>query len=196
MALDSEKAGILDRLSPDGQKALLGQEILRLGREQESLKGALVELGAAVEGLRAAVDSLEADAARGQRFFARTATLKAAEAGTRVALLPEAELAAGERAYPVGFFMVLAGEEAWSGGTGTRIFLADSGTDLIYRFASIAASALVPGNFITPSAEGVTLEAEFGLALGGRLGKGIDILADGNFEAGSDLSVTVYGYIA
>jgi len=195
MAFDATRAGILDRLSPDGQKASRGKEILQRSEQQPALQGAREALGAAVEGRRAAVDSLEADAARGQRFFARTATLKAAEAGTRVALLPEAELAAGERAYPVGFFMVLAGEEAWSGGTGTRIFLADSGTDLIYRFASIAASALVPGNFITPSAEGVTLEAEFGLALGGRVGKGIDVLADGDFETGSELSVTVYGYI-
>jgi hypothetical protein len=195
MAFDATRAGILDRLSPDGQKASLGKEILQLSEQQQTLQGALEALGAAVEGLEAAVGSLEEAMARGQRFFARTATLRAGEAGTRVRILPESELSAGERAYPVGFFMVLAGEEAWSGGTGTRIFLADSGTDLIYRFASIAASALVPGNFITPSAEGVTLEAEFGLALGGRLGKGIDILADGNLEAGSELSVTVYGYI-
>jgi len=195
VALDSEKAGILDRLSPDGQKALLGQEILRLGREQENLQQALTELGAAVGGLTAAMGSLQEAVARGQRFFARTATLRSAEAGARVAVLPEDELSTDQRAYPLGFFMVLAGEVAWTGGTGSRVFLADSGEDLVYRFASIAASALVPGNFITPSAEGVTLEAEFGLALGGRLGKGIDILADGNFEVGSDLSVTIYGYI-
>jgi hypothetical protein len=197
VAIDTEKAGILDRLSPDGQKALLGQEILRLGLEQESLQGALVELGAAVGGLTAAVGNLEAAAmARGQRFFARTATLKAAEAGTRVHLLPASELGEDQKAYPLGFFLVLAGEEPWSGGTGSRVFLADSGVDLVYRFASIATSALMPGSFISPSAGGVTLDAEFGLAVGGRPGKGIDIVADGNFEAGSDLAVTVYGYIA
>ncbi|MGB9686967.1 MAG: hypothetical protein ACPLYX_10780 [Rectinema subterraneum] len=196
MALDSEKAGILDRLSPDGQKALLGQEILRLGREQESLNGALVALGAAVEGLQAAVGSLEEALARGQRFFARTGIVRAAEAGSRVAILPEGELGAGQKAYPVGFFLVLAGEVAWTGGVGSRIFLADSGIDLIYRFASIEARVIAPGTFITPSSEGVTLEAEFGLAVGGRVGNGIDIVADGSFASGSDLSVTVYGYIA
>ena len=196
MALDSEKAGILDRLSPDGQKALLGQEILRLGREQENLHGALMELGAAVGGLTASVGSLEEAMARGQRFFARTAVVRAAEAGARVPLLPESELGEGQKAYPLGFFLVLAGEVAWSGGTASRLYLADSGVDLVYRFASIEARVLAPGNFIGPSAEGVTLEAEFGLGVGGRPGKGIDILADGNFAEGSNLAVTVYGYIA
>jgi len=195
VAFDSEKAGILDRLSPDGQKALLGQELLRLGQEQASLQGALVALGAAVAGLEAAVGSLEAALARRQRFFARTGVLRAALAGTRVAILSESELGAGEKAYPLGFFLALAGEVAWSGGTGSRLYLADSGTDLVYRFASVEARVLAPGNFIGVGAEGVALEAEFGLGLGGRAGKGIDIVADGNFAEGSDLAVTVYGYI-
>lgn len=181
MSFDATRAGILDRLSPDGQKASLGKEILQLSEAQQTMQDALEELS----------ESL----AKRQRFFARTATLRSAEAGARVAVLPEDELSTDQRAYPLGFFMVLAGEVAWIGGTGSRIFLADSGEDLVYRFASIAASALVPGSFISPSSEGVTLEAEFGLAVGGRLGKGIDILADGNFSSGSDLSVTIYGYI-
>jgi len=42
----------------------------------------------------------------------------------------------------------------------------------------------------------VILEAEFGMSSGGRLEKGIDILADGNFEVESDLYITVYGFIA
>ncbi|HQB08067.1 MAG TPA: hypothetical protein PK712_09415, partial [Rectinema sp.] len=80
-------------------------------------------------------------------------------------------------------------------GNGRNVYIADSGTDLIYRFATINAEQLIPGNYISPNSDGVILEAEFGMSLGGRLEKGIDILADGNFEVGSDLFITVYGFI-
>lgn len=82
-----------------------------------------------------------------------------------------------------------------AGGSGTAVYLADSGTDLIYRFAAIGVAQLVAGNYLCPDSEGVTLEAEFGMNLGCRAGKGIDVLADANFGSGSDLVVTVYGYM-
>ncbi len=180
MALDRDKVGILDRLNPDGQKALLGQEILRLGEEEERLLRRIDELEIVISE---------------QKFFAKTGSIKASEAGTRVHILAESQVAQGKKAYPIGFYLILKGEEPWTGGEGTKLFIADSGTELIYRFATIDKGALAPGNYLTPSSEEVVLEAEFGMTLGGREGKGIDILADKDFETGSELCVTVYGYI-
>jgi hypothetical protein len=182
MSFDATRAGILDRLSPDGQKASLGKEILQLSEQQQALQAAL--------------EALSESLAKRQRFFARTAIVRPANAATRVHVLAQDELAETQTAYPLHFFMVLSGETLWSGGTGTRIFLVDSGTDLVYRFAETDPRTIAPGAYITPESDGVTLEAEFTRSLGGRAGKGIDIVADGNFEAGSELSVTVYGYIA
>lgn len=188
MALDADKAGVLDRLSPDGQRALLGQEIMRLGQVQDSLSSAVATLESALAIVQQALPG-------GQKFFSRTASLQAVNAGTRVPLLAEADLPEGKKVYPLGFFMILNGEVCWEGGTGTTVYIADSGTDLIYRFAAIEAAHLMPGEYLCPNSDGVTLEAEFGMNLGCRTGKGIDVFADGNFGSGSDLVVTVYGYM-
>lgn len=181
MALDSRKAGLLDRMSPDSQSTLLGQELLRLW---ESL-----------ENIEASVNILKSAEAGGQEFFSKTARLSALVASTRVHVLAEADIPDGKTIHPLGFFILLDGEVAWTGGSGTTVYIADSGVDLIYRFAAIQATQLVAGNYISPTAEGVTLEAEFGMSLGCRAGKGIDVLADDNFASGSDLVVTVYGYM-
>ncbi len=188
MAFSIDKAAILDRMSPDGQKAALGEEILRLGREQTGILATLGEMISNLEGLVARV-------AGEQKYFARTATLEATGAGTRVRLLASEEIPAGKRAHPLGFQLLLSGETAWGGGTGASVMLVDTGTDEIYRFASIAASRLQPGAFLGPGSEGVTLDAEFGMNLGARAGKGIDVMADGDFAEGSDLCVTVFGYL-
>jgi len=188
VAFTDDRAEILDRMTPDGQRAALGQEILRLGREQT---GILATLGELLGNLEALSDRVAGE----QSYFARTATLTASTAGTRVPLLLPTEIPSGKRAHPLGFHLLTSGETAWAGGAGSTILLVDSGTDEIYRFASIAASQLLPGAFLGPGSEGVTLEAEFGMNLGAREGNGIDIVADGDFAEGSDLSVTVFGYL-
>ena len=181
MAIDYIKAEILNRINPDGQKTLLGQELLKLSEEQKRILKKIdnIEPGQSI-----------------QKFFTRTAKLKATEAATRVSLLDENDLASEQKAYPIGFYLILNGENAWDGGNGRNVYITDSGTDLIYRFATINAEQLTPRNYILPNSDGVILEAEFGMSLGGRLEKGIDNLADGNFEVGSDLYITVYGLIA
>jgi hypothetical protein len=189
MPFDQTRAGILDRLSPDGQKASLGREILALNLQQQ-------ELLARIETLEAALATHVNAASAEPRFFARTAAINPQNAATRTALLTEDELAAGQKAYPMGFFLALAGETPWSGGTGRRLYLADSGTDLIYRFAEIDPCVVLAGSYLGPDSDGVTLTAEYTRGLGGRAGKGIDILADGPFAEGSDITVTVYGYLA
>lgn len=188
MAFTSDTAVILDRMTPDGQKAALGDEILRLGREQTGILATLGELISNLEELGARV-------AGEQKYFARTATLISTIAGTRVPLLAPEAIPAGKRAHPLGFHILLSGEAAWTGGTGTAVMLVDSGRDEIYRFASIAAPQLQPGAFLDPGSEGVTLDAEFGMNLGARAGNGIDVMADGDFAEGSNLSVTVFGYL-
>lgn len=171
MALSIATAEILNGINPDGQKALLGEELLRLGLVQERLL-------------------------QRPTFFGRVAVLKAADAATRISVLLESELAADRKAYLVGFHAMLGGEIAWSGGSGSKIVIADSGTDLLYQFATIDTESLLPGNLITPTTDGVRMDAEFGRNSGTRLGKGIDIFADGNFDEGSELWITLYGYIA
>ena len=170
MALDSRKAGLLDRMSPDSQSTLLGQEIMRLWGSLESLE--------------VSVNLLKSAEASGQKFFSKTARLSALAASTRIHILAEAEIPDGKVIHPLGFFILLDGEVAWEGGTGTTIYIADSGTDLIYRFAGIQSAQLVAGNYISPTTDGVTLEAEFGMSLGCRAGKGIDMLADGKLCLG------------
>ena len=188
MLFDSDKAGILDRLSPDGQKAALGQEILRLGREQT---GILATLGEILTNLEVLVTRFDAE----QHYFARSVILSAATASNRMVLLQPEDIPTGKKAYPMGFKLLLGGETAWTGGTGTYVMLADSGIDAIYRFAAVAASVLLPGNYLFPGSEGVTLDAEFGMNLGARAGNGIDVMADGDFTQGSDLTVTIWGYL-
>jgi len=181
MALDSRKAGLLDRMSPDSQNALLGQELMRLWE--------------GLENIEASVAMIKSTETSGQEFFSKTARIGALSAATRIQVMPEIEIPSGKTLYPLGFCLLLDGETAWAGGTGTVLYIADSGTDLIYRFATIEAALLLPGNYISPTLEGVTLEAEFGMSLGCRAGKGIDVFGDGNFESGDDLVVTVYGYM-
>lgn len=189
MGFDETKAGILDRLSPDGQKASLGREILALYQQQQ-------EIMRSVAILQAALGDFFGSSGGSQIFFARTATINPQNATTRVHLLVEEDIETQQKAYPMGFFLALAGEEAWNGGMGTRLYLADSGSDLIYRFAEIDPRVILPGSYLGPDSDGVTLTAEYTRGLGGRAGKGIDILADGPFAEGSDLSVTVYGYLS
>lgn len=181
MPIDQRRAGLLDRMSPDSQSSLLGQELIKLWTEVDTLKANLA--------------SLAGEEAGGKEFFSATARLTAAAAGSRVHLLGEDKIPLGKTVHPLGFMMVLDGETAWSGEPGTTVYLADSGTDSIYRFAGIPAQLLTSGVFVSPTLEGVILEAEFGMALGCREGKGIDLVADGDFTAGSDLVATVFGYL-
>jgi len=182
MSLDEDRAGILDRLSPESQRALLGQELRRLGTELERIASSLLEL--------------QQELSSGQEFFCRTMTLDPATAGTRVHLLSESDVRLGRKAYPIGMLIALEGATAPSGGTATELSIVDSGTDLVYRFCTIEATALVVGNLVTELSDGVSLDDEFALFLGSRVGKGIDIFADGNFASGSPIRVTLYGYIA
>lgn len=181
MAFDQRKAGLLDRMNPDSQSSLLGQEFIRLWN--------------ALEILEAKVAAIQLEESGGKEFFSGTARISAITANTRVHVIPEIEIPQGKNLRPLGFIMLLDGETAWSGETGTALYIADSGIDSIYRFASIPANLMSAGNFITAHMEGVTLEAEFGMVIGCREGKGIDVLADGNFASGSDCVVTVYGYM-
>jgi hypothetical protein len=181
MPFDQRKAGLLDRMSPDSQSSLLGQELIRLW--------------SAVDTLQASLASLNQEEAGGKEFFSATGRITAAAAGSHAHLLGEEKIPLGKTAHPLGFMMVLDGETAWSGEPGTTLYLADSGIDSIYRFASVPAQLITAGSYISPTLDGVTLEAEFGMALGCREGKGIDLVADGNFTAGSDLVATVFGYL-
>lgn len=153
----------------------------------------VADLAAALDTAEGAIDALEAvNALAGGTPFIRTATLTALAAGTAVHALAAADVGAGFKAFITGFKAVVSGGTAWSGGTGTKVAIQDTnGTPVVG--AEIAVAGLTGASVIAEGHANVTLKAA--LASGFTAAKGIDIKADNNFGAGSDLVVTITGFI-
>lgn len=138
-----------------------------------------------------------ADAAQltdsGRPFF-KTATLTSAAAGTAVAVLDDTSVEATEKAYVAGVIIKVNGATAWSDSTATVVYLQDSSgtiTGLTIAKAGLTANALISA---LPDTN-VTVGDAIAIGSGFTADEGLQIVGDGDFAAGSDLVVTVYGYI-
>ncbi len=126
--------------------------------------------------------------------FEVTATLTAAAAGTAVHVLAEASVPAGKKAYVTGMLLNVNGATAWTDLTATGLTIQDTnGTPAV---GITIPKALLLGNALlslfTPT---MTLANLILRGTGFTTAKGIDIVADANFAAGSDIYVTLTGVI-
>jgi len=127
--------------------------------------------------------------------FMYTAKLTAIAAGTAVPLVPEAIVPTLEKIYLAGFRANVSGATAWSDITATQVVVADTAT-LPVSGLTIAKAGLTGNAVIDSYANANTVVGNaILLNTGFTAGKGLSVKADANFGAGSDLYVTVWGYI-
>jgi|GEM_PF-2287542 len=151
-------------------------------------------LAAAVE---AAEDDISALKSSGIPFR-KTVSLVSAAAATPVHIVTAAEVAAVDAAAKVfisGFFLKVDGATAWTDTTGTKVSLQDT-ADTPVEAVAFAKAQLTDSAALAPGSTGVSLKDPVSEGSGLTAGKGLDIVADSNFDAGDTIKVTVFGYIA
>ena len=124
--------------------------------------------------------------------FEVTGTLLIASAATPVILLADSLVPAGKAVYINWWFVSVGGGTAWTDTTGTIVTIQDTAAVAALTFAKAGLTAnalLVPGSANTTLAALIT--AQSGLTAG----KGLQVVADHTFAAGSPLMVSVGGYI-
>lgn len=145
--------------------------------------------------LQANIDALSASALNAGIPFRVTNKITAVAAKTAVHLLPDPAVPAGKAVHISHILVNVSGSTAWSGGSGTELYIKDTATSA-KTGVTIAATALT-GNAVIDSfaADDVVATTFILLNTGFTAAKGIDIKADENFGAGSDIYVTIEGYI-
>jgi hypothetical protein len=126
--------------------------------------------------------------------FRKTVTLTAAAAATSVSILTEAEVNGGT-VYIDDAILAVTGATAWTDSSGTVVRLKDTTTspNVVISYAK----AQVTGNAtLWPFTTGATAGAQIKQGAGVAIGKGLVIDADSNFDAGSDIKMTVTGFIS
>ena len=125
--------------------------------------------------------------------FRKTVTLKAADATTAVSIIADAAVGTGKCVYITGFYANVNGNDAWAG-TGDNVIVRD-------RAGTPVAGITLPDSILTDSAQlmfgsaGVVLGDCIKDGTGMTATKGIEIVGDGAFTGGSDLIVTITGFI-
>lgn len=127
-------------------------------------------------------------------WFKRTATLTSAAAGTAVPVLTDADVGS-KTAYIMGAFLKVDGATAWTDADGTVVTVQDTAdipvVGLTYAKANLTGNAV-----LAPGMTGVTIGDPIAEGAGFTATKGISVVADSNFDAGSDIKVTIFGYLA
>lgn len=126
--------------------------------------------------------------------FRKTVVLTSAAAGTPVHVLAAASVGTGKTAYISHFILNVDGATAWTDDTALVVNLQDT-ADVPVVGAVIDKSVLLGNVTLGMFSDGVTLDVPISQGAGFTATKGIDIVADGNFAAGSDIIITVFGYI-
>jgi hypothetical protein len=124
--------------------------------------------------------------------FEVSGTLVAASAATPVILIADSLIPAGKAVYINWWMVSVSGATAWTDVTATLVKIQDTAAVAAITFgkAGLTAKAiLVPGSANTTYAD--LIPAQSGLTAS----KGISVIADAIFANGSDLKVTVGGYI-
>lgn len=126
--------------------------------------------------------------------FTATATLTAAAAATPVDIVATASVPAGKKIYITSMLMAVNGGTAWTDVTATVVTLQDkAGAPVL---ALTAAKAQLTANAVLDLVStGITLAAPVLTGVGLTAAVGLTIKGDANFAAGSDIVVTVSGFI-
>jgi len=129
------------------------------------------------------------------RPFRKTVTLTAAAAGTAVPIVAAGEVTGTNKVFIRGFLLQVNGATAWTDSTGTVVTIQDTAASPIVA-ATFAKAQLTGDAILFPHSTGVTLADPIGLGLGLTAAKGLGVIADSNFDAGSNIVLTVWGDIA
>jgi hypothetical protein len=130
----------------------------------------------------------------GGRVVTVTADLTAAAAGTAVHLIPASQVPAGKKVYIVDFLLNVGGATAWTDATATIVKLQDTAASPVVA-ATIAKAQLTGNANLAKLSTGVTLGAPVLTGAGLTAAKGLDIVADAVFGAGSTIHATVVAVI-
>jgi len=132
---------------------------------------------------------IEIEAATREEFTAY-GSFVAADSATPVNILTDEEVGDGRQVHITGMTLVVDGEAAWSGGTGTTVSIQDTAdvAGATFAVADLKASTNL-------SLTGATLGDGVKLGTGLTAGKGLEIAADAAFTTGSTIRVIVNGYL-
>jgi len=122
------------------------------------------------------------------------ATLTATAAGTPVAVIPAASVPAGKKFYLLGAPLSVGGTTAWTDATATIVKLQDTAASPVVAVTYAKAQLTSQAQLVFLST-GVTLATPVRTGVGLTAAKGLDVVGDANFTAGSDITVTAYGII-
>jgi hypothetical protein len=126
--------------------------------------------------------------------FRKTVTLKSADATTPVSIIADADVGTGKSVYITSMYANVNGEVAWSG-DGNNVIIRDRAADPVAAITMADATALGANSQLVFGSTGVTLGDGIKDGTGMTATKGIEIVGDGAFSAGSDLIVTICGFI-
>jgi hypothetical protein len=126
--------------------------------------------------------------------FHKVVSLTAAAAATPVDILTDANVGSGKKAYITHLLVTVGGATAWTDDTATIVTIQDkNGTAVVG--ATIAKAQLTNAAILGMLSTGVTLGAAIKSGTGFTTAKGLVVVADANFAAGSTLAVTVAGFV-
>ncbi len=128
------------------------------------------------------------------RAFVKTVTLTAAAAATPVTIVPASDVGVSEKIYITDLLVNVGGATAWTDSTGTVVKIQDT-ADTPVVAASVAKAQLTNAAILGKHSTGVTLATPIITGVGLTADKGLVVLADSDFDAGSNLYVTVMGTI-
>jgi len=126
--------------------------------------------------------------------FLKIVTLTAATAATPVEVLAATTVGASRKAYVTNFLATVNGAVAWADDTATIVKLQDTAGTAVVG-ATIAKAQLTNAAILGLLSAGVTLGDAIKLGTGFTTAKGLVVVADANFGAGSNLVITVAGYM-
>jgi hypothetical protein len=118
--------------------------------------------------------------------------LTAAAAATPVILLADSLVPAGKAVYINYWLVSVGGATAWTDATATIVKIQGNDATVALTFAK---AGLTGNAMLVPGSASTTLAALITAQSGLTAGKGIQVVADAVFAAGSNLQVMVGGYI-
>jgi hypothetical protein len=123
--------------------------------------------------------------------FCITGKISAISAATPVVLIPDGDVGSARKVIVSGVLVCVDGSTSWSGAVATKLSIVSSTTEL----ASVLKANLLANAKKDLSSTEVVIGSAIVQGFGGPLGKGISIVGDANFDAGSDIYVTISGVI-
>ena len=125
--------------------------------------------------------------------FRKTVKLTSADATTAVEIIADAAVGTGKCVYITGFYANVNGSDAWAG-AGNNVIVRDRATSPVAAI-TLAKAQLTTNAQLMFGSTGVTLGDGIKDGTGMTEAKGLTIVGDGAFTAGSDLIVTITGFI-